>query len=586
MQAGLLFESLRGSAGLYIQQVVISCEDDLDHVALQEAWEALVRRHEALRTSFQIGDSAAPRGRVHADATLGIVALDWRDLDTDAAERRWTDLLSAERTTGFEPAVAPLMRVAICRFPAAPLTRILWCYHHAMLDGRSRLALLAELFERYREALAGAVLIPPPPPPFSRFAAWAAGRGRDAATEAFWRERLSGIEEPTPAPGAASGSAGTEAPGVLSVRLGARLSRMLHGFVEARSVSLATVLQGVYGLLLAQESDRDDILFASTRAGRRSAPFETGEMVGLLMVTSPVRLTLRPDMSVLELLAEVDAFGRPFEHAPLSDIIAWSAIARPHRLADNLFSFERATMNSLLRRTDPEWRRRDVQLIERLDFPLTLEAWGDDDVLVKVLFDGRTVDREAATRVLGRYIELLECCASDTEQPVSAVGSLAPARIRELSGELEPPLDGALVAARLARQVELRPEAIAIEHASERVTYAELGRRLERIALDLRTRGAGPGSLVAVAMARTAEMICTLLAIHRIGAAYVPLDPRYPPQRLRFMLEDSGAALVVTDQASRASLDGRPEVELLLVDDPPIHPRPAGKALPVTRKEC
>jgi NRPS condensation-like uncharacterized protein len=141
MQAGLLYETLSGRPGAYVQQVLITCREHLDEDALHAAWLSLVERHDVLRTSFVIGEEAKLQQRVHAHAPPGIVTVDWRSLSDEDRTRRWDELLAAERQTGFEPAHPPLMRVAICRLEDE-VTRMLWTYHHAILDGRSRLALL------------------------------------------------------------------------------------------------------------------------------------------------------------------------------------------------------------------------------------------------------------------------------------------------------------------------------------------------------------------------------------------------------------------------------------------------------------
>jgi NRPS condensation-like uncharacterized protein len=187
MQAGLLYETLSGQEGAYVQQVLITCREQLDEDALRAAWLALAQRHDVLRTSFVIGETATPLQRVHPQAAPGVVTLDWRGLPEEDRERRWDELIAAERQTGFELTHPPLMRVAICRLEDA-VTRILWTYHHAILDGRSRVALLRELFDLHEEARTGRTAPWVPPPSFRRFAEWAASRGADGATEAFWRE--------------------------------------------------------------------------------------------------------------------------------------------------------------------------------------------------------------------------------------------------------------------------------------------------------------------------------------------------------------------------------------------------------------
>ncbi len=575
MQAGLLYETLSGRSGSYLQQVVITCRETLDDDALRLAWLALVQRHGALRTSFVIGESALPRQRVHEQVDLGVTIADWRRSSGDERESRWRELLVADRHAGFELAYPPLMRVAIRRFADAEL-RMVWTYHHAILDGRSRLALLRELFELYAEQTSGQAANRPVPPPFEQFAEWAARRGGDSATEAFWREALAGIDTPTPAPGSGPTDGKTDSgefgPATISHRLDVQLSEALRSVASAHDLTLATVLQGVYAMLLSQEADTDDLLFATTRAGRRSAPFDTETMVGLLMVTSPVRLQLQPDETFTQWCSRVREFNlavRDFEHVPLANLRAWSEIPRPAPLAETVFSFETASMNTRLRAGDPAWERRDVQLIEQLDFPLALEVLGDAEIHVNIFYDEARVSPGEAARIMSRYKTLVRACMEAPGATVASVCELDPVRRRALSGETSharPPTITELVPVRIREQILRHPDRIAVEHTDERLSYAEVGRRVDELAARLAQVGAGPGVLVGVAMGRSPDLICAVLAVHRVGAAYLPLDPRYPAERLAFMLGDSGAQIVVTDASSQAALPTPQSCAVLVVD--------------------
>jgi amino acid adenylation domain-containing protein len=580
MQAGLLYETLSGRSGAYVQQLTVACEEPLDGDGIRRAWQSLVRRHGALRTSFTIGESATALQLVHEELELAVTIADWRGLDLGEQERRWQQLLHAERQAGFEPGHAPLMRVVACDL-GEDRWRMLWSYHHAILDGRSRLALLRELFDLYEGTSPEAADTAPTPPPFEQFARWAAERGNAEGTETFWRRALAGADGPTPPPGArggdGSGDGGTRAEesdsgGAIVRLLDARLSQAVRELASAHELTPATILQGTYALLLAQEADSDDVLFATTRAGRRSAPFDTQGMVGLLMVTSPVRLRLAPQESVLEWLARVREFNvsvRDFEHAPLSEMRRWSGIPRPLPIAHTLFSFETASMNSLLRASGPAWERRDVQLIEQLDFPLALEVFGDERILVRVLHDRATVPDAEAERVSARYEELLRACVERPRASVASVCELSAERRRRLSGEEQaarPASEEELVPARIRAQIAAGPERVAIEHGSLSLSYAEMGARVDLLALRLTEAGAARGARVGIAMARTPELICAVLAVHRVGAAYVPLDPAYPATRLAEMLEDGGAETVLSDARSRASLPEMEHCAMLVVD--------------------
>ena len=465
---------------------------------------------------------------------------------------------------------------------------MLWTYHHAIVDGRSRRLLLQELFELYGRETPGGGVESPPPPPFEQFAEWAATRGADPRVEAFWRDALAGIAEPTPAPGAGPTDASRVSLGLgtptIERRLDPELSAAVRAAAAAQELTTAAVLQGAYGLLLAQEADTDDLLYATTRAGRQSAPFDASAMVGMLMTTALIRLRVDPDEPVSRWLARVREFSvsmREFEHVPLSDLRRWCHLPRTGPIVETMFNFDRASMNAALCAADPAWEHRDVHLLEQLEFPLTIDVLGGDEITVTALFDQTRVPAQEAARVLGRYEAIVRGCVEGLDRSVASVCELGPARRRQLSGELADDSavsSAALVPARIAEQILRFPERVAVEHRDSRLTYAELGTRADELAARLAALGAGPGTVVGVALARTPDLVCTLVAVHRTGAAYVPLDPRYPTERLAFMLDDSGAAVVVTDERSYPCSPAREHCAVLLPDDrrrrPPPRPPP------------
>jgi amino acid adenylation domain-containing protein len=590
MQAGLIYETLSGRSGNYVQQVTVTCRESLDDDSLRRSWLALVQRHRALRTSFVIGESAMPRQRIHEEVDLGIVIADWRSLNDDERESRWQELLVAERQAGFELTHPPLMRITICQLGDTE-TRLLWTYHHAILDGRSRVALLRELFELYDEAPSGQTADWHASLPYEHFAEWAARRGSAPGTEAFWRHVIAGIDAPTPAPGTGptdgSWHSGEHGGGTISRRLDAQLSSVLRKMASAHDLTPATILLGSYALLLSQEADSDDLLFATTRAGRRSAPFDTQDMIGLLMVTSPVRLHVQPDEAVTQWLTRVREFNltvRDFEHAPLSEVRRWSELPRSVPIAETLFSYESASTNGLLRAADPAWECRDAQLIEQLDFPLTFKAFGDEEILVEILYDETRVAEHEVTRIISRYEELVRACVEKPGATVASVCELSPRRRRGLSGEISDgraPAAAEVVPVRVLEQILSHPDRIAVEHGDQRLSYGEIGTRVDELAAHLADLGARSGTRVGVAMARTPELICAVLAVHRTGAAYVPLDPRYPAERLASMLDDSGAEIVVTDARSQGALPTLEHCAVLVADAPPATNPSAGPAKPV-----
>lgn len=550
MQLGLLFETLSNPRpGTYVQQLVGSLHEPIDIARLLSAWEQVVARHEILRTSFDVS-GATPTQRVGSRVDVPFEVHDWSGRPRARVEAAWEDLLRVDRDAGFALGAGAPWRLAICRL-AADEHQMLFTYHHALLDGRSRLVLLRELFAVYRALGNGDQPDLEPRRPFRDFIAALDDRDR-AGAEGFWHELLGGLSAATPLPAAAP-HAGSGAPGVQSLRLGADMSAAVHALAARETLTLGTVLQGAWALLIAQETRRDDVVFGATRAGRRSLPFDARSIVGLMMTTVPVRVSIEHGRPLSEWLAGIRAQSlavRPFEHTPLIDIQRATAIPANEPLFETLLSFESDSMNSALRRHGSEWERRDFQLVERLGYGLSLTAYEEETLLLKLHFDGARVGEDEARRLLARYGDLLEEFAAHPDVPVGDLGLLHGAvrgRVLEDWGrgaELPRPLEP--VPNRIAAQATRRPEACAAEFGARRITYRELDERANRVARHLHEHAVQPGALVGLALPRGLEMVVAVLGIWRAGAAYLPLDPAYPSKRLEFILDDAAVTAVVT----------------------------------------
>ena len=401
MQAGLVFETLRREGGVYVQQVMLDLPPDVDISALKAAWEHAVARHWTLRSSFRVAADGPLTQQVGADVQAPLVLLDWRDVDPGGAAARWSDFLAADRTAGFDPRTPPLMRLALCR--TRTRARLLWTYHHSILDGRSRLAVVRQVLSGH-EAPAGGVA------EFADFARWANELAHDEDARGFWRERLAGS---TTAPSPRGGSPGPPGDVVLDAA-----RRTLRRAPAARHRARAHPRDHPPGRFRCRPGAGKWADRRGLRHDPRWAPVAPGrhpEVVGLVMTTSPVRARFDPAEPLVELLRRLREWSlavRPYEHFPLVKIQRLAGFAPSKRLIEALFSYERTTMKTALAREDEAWEEREVDLLERLDYGLAMTAYGDPEILVKVHYDGTTTPQPAAVRFARCFQRLLEAFAA------------------------------------------------------------------------------------------------------------------------------------------------------------------------------
>ncbi|HEX8559858.1 MAG TPA: amino acid adenylation domain-containing protein [Pyrinomonadaceae bacterium] len=575
MQQGMLFHSVYApDAGMYTGLLSFALRGGLDAEAFARAWRRAVERHAVLRSSFVWENLDEPLQAVRKGAAARLELHDWREWAADEQERRLDALLEEERRRGFDPAVAPLLRLKLLRLGAGS-HRLVWTHHHLLLDGWSLSLLLREVFDDYEALRRGVDARPRPARPYRDYIAWL--RRQDSTrAESFWRAYLAGFNAPTPlavdrAPGgdAPAPGDGARAPDTrrLRVRLSAEATGRLRALGRERRLTLNTLTQGAWALLLSRYSRERDVLFGATVAGRPAELSGAGEMVGLFINTLPVRARVQPETPLLSWLGRLQAgqaAAREYEHSPLVEVQAWGETPRGAPLFESLLVFENYPVDVRALGSGAGLEVGDVRWFDQTNYPLTLVAVPGDELSLELLYDGRRFAGEAVGRMLGHLQTILEGFGADASRPLSHFPLVTPAERRRLLSEWndtrrEGGWRGRCVHQLFEEQARRTPGRVALVCGREEVTYGELNERANRLAHHLVALGVGPESRVCVCLERGVEMMVAVLAVLKAGGAYVPLDPSYPEERLAFMLEDSGARVLLTENrllAGRGLGDG------------------------------
>ncbi|TMH84907.1 MAG: amino acid adenylation domain-containing protein [Betaproteobacteria bacterium] len=582
MQAGMLFHGLSGgAAGAYIEQVVATLHEPLDEAQFIRAWQRVAERHPVLRSRFRWEGVAQPMQDVIERVQIPVERLDWRTLAEAERQQRFQALLDRERTRGFELDQAPLMRLVLVR--AAECEHwVLWTTHHGFLDGRSRFLLWQEVFAFYEAFLRGRDTELPLPRPYRDYIEWLRQLDDDSA-KGYWQGVLSGYRAPTPLVVARDREAENvkgDSCGTHEVRLSAVLTSALRKRAREASVTLNMLLQGAWALLLHRYCGESDIVFGVTRACR-SFLEGAGDMVGLFINTLPIRMRVDPESELVSWLRQLRAQQvalRDYEHTPLVRVQGWSELPRGMPLFESILVFDSHTLDAQLRALGGAWSERRFLGLGHTNYPLTVVAYGDRELLLQIEYSRKRFDDAVVARMLGHLQTLLEGMAARPEAKLKDLPLLTEAERRQLV-ELWNRTSVAYPPARcvhelVEEQAHIRPEALAAEGGGRRVTYRELDERAEALAGQLRTQGVQSNSLVAVYLERSIEMLVAILGVWKAGGAYVPIDPEYPAERIRFMLEDTQAVVTLTRKhlaavlpasdaavlhvdASQGSVDGR-----------------------------
>jgi amino acid adenylation domain-containing protein len=574
LQEGMLFHALAGAEpGVDVLHVTCELEEELDTDRFVDAWRIVVARHAAFRTSFRLQEDGSPLQDVYSEVDLPVAFRDWRGLPAGEQERDWCSLLEHDRERGFDLFRAPLLRLALARLGECQY-RLLWSLHHAIIDGRAFPVVLEEVFACYDAARQGRALELPPAAQFGQYVGWLRQLDHGPA-EAYWRNTLRGFSAPTPI-GALppSGEAGRSGHGAQQVRLSAALTERLNSLAGASGVSLGNLVQGAWLLLLHHYSRERDVVFGSTRTLRWAGPEGVERMVGVLINTLPVRMTVDPALPLgpwLRSLREAQRQPREYDLTPLARVQGCSEIRGGTPLFDSIVVFDRMTLDDTMRGWPGNWEGRRFDWVGQTNFAATLLGWGGSELLLRLEHYRRVLDDASAERMLRQLHHVLEAMPEDADRPIGRLPLLSTQERQTIlvdwnRTEAEYPR-GVPLARLVEEQVERTPDAVAVVFGNESVTYGELNVRANQLAHALIGHGVGPDRLVGICAERSVHMLVGLLAIVKAGAGYLPLDPLLPPERLGYMLEDSGATVVVTQESLRESLPAFSGTVVVL-DDP------------------
>ncbi|MER5733146.1 amino acid adenylation domain-containing protein [Streptomyces sp. NPDC002138] len=573
MQAGMLFHTLaEPGSGAYFEQLTFALDGVRDPHLLAAAWQTVADHTEVLRSSLFWQDTERPLMVVGRRAELPVTHFDWRARTADEQESALRAFLAEDRTRPLDLSTAPLMRLALIRLSDTKV-RLVCSFHHILLDGWSTFDVLGQTFTAYAALAAGEPPVLPARRPFSAYVAWLERQDLGEA-EAYWRELLAGFAAPTALPGVRGAASGPRAgaAGRTVRRLSPQLSRQLADFARSHRITVNTVLQGAWALLLGRHAGERDVVFGATVSGRPTELAGVDSMVGMLINTLPVRVRIDEAAPVGAWLAavqraQVDA--RQYEYVPLPQIQGWSDVARGTSLFESLVVFENYPVDEEAAAAHG-LRLHGLEGTEATNFPLNLIAYAGDELTYTLAYDAGLYDEREADRLCGHLDALLASIAhSAPDQPVAALAMLTDAEA-ELTlrswNDTARPLPDATLPELFAARAALHPDAVALSYEGQEVTYAELDERANRLAHHLVSLGAGPESLVGLCLERGPRAVTALLAVLKAGAAYVPLDPDYPADRLAYMIGDAGIRLLVTDAGLRDRLPATAGAALVDLD--------------------
>ncbi|MFY3699389.1 amino acid adenylation domain-containing protein, partial [Achromobacter xylosoxidans] len=562
-QSGMLFHTLEApGSGLYVNQLSVPVHG-LDVARLIAAWRAMVARHPVLRTAFLWQEGMTrPLQLVLREAPSPVEDLDLRGLAPAELAERVRRLAERDLLLPFDFLRPPVARLTLARTDE-DAHQLIWTYHHLLLDGWSASRLIGEWLSAY-----GGQSLGPVGHGYGEYARWLERQDR-VESERVWKHELRAFDGPTLLAQAARQvtPAGAAAPaddtmpadadyGKLYTRLDGPSSEALRRLARDLRVTLNTVMQAAWALVLKRYTQQDTVVFGATVAGRPPALAGVEEIVGLFINTLPVPVRPDPALSLADYLQGLQQGNlrlREQEHSALADVQRWAGSSgRP--LFDSIVVFENYPIDETLRSGERHGLRFGaIEGMGMTGYAMDLQVVARDNLEIEYCYARADIAPWLADRMRRQMECLLTAMAA---QPGCTVGELPwldeaeldALRAWAVDGDQPPVAQGGhgYVHGWIERNAAERPQARAVVMGQVAMSYGELDRRANQLARHLAQAGVGPEQRVGVAMPRSLDTLVVFLAVLKAGGAYVPMDLEHPAERLAYVMQDSGVRLIVT----------------------------------------
>jgi surfactin family lipopeptide synthetase C len=548
LQQGMLFHTLYApTSEAYFEQLLGIISGKLNFPAFVRAWEAVVARHPALRSSFYWEEIAKPLQMVSKQVDLPWTELDWRQLTPEAQQQQLADLLAKDRQIGFDLSVAPVMRFTIIQL-AQQSYQFIWSHHHLLFDGWSMQIILSEVFAHYEAAQRDEQLHLLPARPYREYITWLQQQDITQAKD-FWRQTLQGFATPT-------ALSTTKAAGIANeqhFQLSESVTAQLQATARQHHLTVNNLVQGAWALLLARYSGENDVVFGATVSGRSPTIDRVDSIVGLLINTVPIRVQVNGTAELLPWLKQLQAqaFERePYAYFSLAEIQQLSDLPAGMPLFESILVFENYPVDATEQDSKKTLEISDLRCFERTNYPLTLVINPGSQLAGRIVYDTNCFEQQTIDRLIGHFQTLLAGMSANLHQHLAQLSLLSVDEEKELilqeSQEPTGTIDYQCIHNLFESQVEKTPDAVAIVFEHQQLTYRELNNRANQLAHYLQTLGVKPEVRVGICVDRSPLMVIAILAILKAGGAYVPLDPAYPSARLALMLADAQTPILLT----------------------------------------
>ncbi|MEO7584343.1 MAG: amino acid adenylation domain-containing protein, partial [Ferruginibacter sp.] len=571
-QQGMLFHGLYDEAmAAYIEQ--FACDlIDVDLEILKLSWDYVIKAHSILRTSFNNDAFKVPVQCVYKTAKLPVELLDFRGMSDSEQALAVKDYEQADRVKGFDFKVAPLMRLGLLRL-REDRYRMIWTSHHILFDGWSFPILIAEFLNTYELLKSGEEVIIGEEDRFEDYIRYIE-RIDKGLEELYWRNYLSGLEQSTLLPFIGATTDRNKGLGIyqsLLLDIDSVTTTHIQRFAQQNRLTVNTLIQGVWAYLLHRYTGSNRIVYGVIVSGRPDSLPGVEMRVGMFINTVPLHSMLDEGKTIVEWLKQLQdeqVSSRQYQHTPLQEIQQWTGI--PGDMFDSIVVFENYPVSKLIATKQWKLQVENVQLTEQTNYPLCILVHNTDEINIRFSYNSRLLQEEYVQQIRSHFnhvlLQLIQFPGAYTGDIKLLTDTEKHRLLVDFNDTSTADQNQQTIVALFEEQVAKTPDAIAVQFEEEQVSYYELNQMANQFARHLMAKGVKEEMLVPICIKRSQKMIIGILGILKTGAAFVPMDPDYPIDRISYMLTDTAAKIVVTTKESRWKIDHNAGVEIVQLD--------------------
>ncbi len=568
LQEGILFHYLYDlSSANYFEQISYRMRGELNLELLQTSLNKLISRHAILGSLFLHKGYKSPIQLILKERDLDFNFIDVQQecqfaLPNDVIDKyRKKDIA---RKFILESDV--LIRVTVLQLEKEEFAFI-WSHHHIIMDGWSLGIIISEFITIYLKSLSGQIVSLPSVQPYSRYIAWLKNRDEEKSAN-FWKNYLEGYDslasllkkEVLPL---------DTTPYALELEnlvLNREQTSSLHRVCMKYGVTINTIFQSAWGLLLSKYNNTNDVVFGSVVSGRPAEIQDIETIVGMFINTIPVRIQSKEGETIDELLNDIQKNAlqsEQYHYNSLPEIQTLSGAGRG--LLDHIMVFENFLTATEIgevmsgKNDKKRYTVTDVQMFEQTNYDLSIYIIPGEEINIRFSFNSNVYDRIIIKRALSHLTAIIKQISSDGKDKISDIDLLSKEEKHQLLNEfnntkLEYPKESTIISL-FEQQVIDRKGAIALEFGDEKISYQDLNDRSNQLARTISKLDVGNEKVIGILMPRSVEMIVSIIGILKMGYAYVPIDPDYPVERIKYIINDSGLSLLLTNQELQQTVE-------------------------------